>query len=1002
MHDQLSLMDQRTQRILSQRILPSSQQKIVDAHVSWWPVTGPDGIIGRGEPVPWDMARERSYTDISLPHLWGPPWGTSWFRVEVDVPDHAPGELELHIDLGWSDHSPGFQAEALVRDELGRAIKGLHPRNHWVPVHGPAGTHVFFIEAASNPLLLDVPPFSPTPDGDLATSGSEPLYTFRSAALVRVHHHVRALAADIDVMQGLARTLPEDSTRRWRLSTAIQRALDVLDTEDVPATAATAGAELGPDMRLPADADAMRVTAVGHAHIDSAWLWPLRETRRKVARTLANVVNLLEEGHEFHFALPAAQHVAWLIEEHPDLFERVRTWVNHGFIVPVGGMWVEPDAVLPGGEAMCRQFLLGQRFFERVLGHRCSGMWLPDSFGYSGALPQIAKLSGADWFLTQKLSWNQVNTFPHNTFLWEGIDGTRLFTHFPAADTYNSDLSCEELDYCQRSFKEKGHANSTLVPFGYGDGGGGPTREMIGRAVRMADLSGAPRVIRQSPDDFFNEASAELLNPEVWVGELYLELHRATFTTQCSTKRGNRRNEGLLREAENWWTMAAVDGLADYPFDELESCWRAVLLGQFHDILPGTSIAWVHDEITATHAEVSQRLSRLADEARHLLAGDGEDEVHFNASPIQRAGVPPLGAGPARPATGISLTAEGDGWRLASDKLELTFDSLGRLVRLLDRVAGRDLLPPEVPAGILHLVPDFPTMWDAWDTDRFQRTQPRIIDGFDEVTTRGNSLQASVSFGSSSASITWRLSDDGRDALIDVDVDWHEHDVLLKLALPLDLHTAEAAYETQFGHIKRAIHENTSWDAQRFEVSLHRWMHLGEPSYGVAIANDASHGCDVLRTARPGGGTYTTVRPSLVRGPRFPDPETDQGRHSFAFTVRPGTDIAGAIETGYEQNLPLTRTVGNPVEPLVEAKGALVESLKLAEDRSGDAIVRLYEPLGARRVISVLTRADFTVSAVDILEEPLEGVSLTSTGAGRWSIELHPFQILSLRLTEES
>lgn len=1002
MHDQLVLMDQRTQRILAQRVLPACQRPVGDADVSWWPVTGPDGHVGRGEPVPWATAREAEHTAITLPHAWGPPWGTTWFRLEVDVPEHEPGELELHVDLGWIGHSPGFHAEALARDDSGKVIKGLHPKNYWLPIPDAAGRHIFHIEAASNPLLLDVPPFIPTADGDLATAGTDPLYIFRTATLVHVDHDVRGLAADLDVLVGLAATLPEDSSRRWRLAVAIQRALDTLDTEDVPATAAAARAELLPAIELPADADAMRITAVGHAHIDSAWLWPIRETRRKVARTLANVVNLLESGHEFHFALPAAQHVVWLMEEHPDLFSQVRTWVDRGFIVPVGGMWVEPDAVMPGGEAMCRQFLQGQRFFEEVLGKRCSGMWLPDSFGYSGALPQIAKLSGAHWFLTQKLSWNQVNTFPHNSFLWEGIDGTRLFTHFPAADTYNSDLSPAELDHSQRTFKEKGHANSTLVPFGYGDGGGGPTREMLGRATRMSDLSGAPRVVRESPDRFFDAAKEELSNAEVWVGELYLELHRATFTTQCSTKRGNRRNEGLLREAETWWTMASLEGLGEYPFDKLEQCWRAVLLGQFHDILPGTSIAWAHQEMTATHAEVSERLTRLADEARRLLAGAGDQELFFNAAPFERDGVPALSAAPATPSAETALSTDGGEWLLTSEHLELRFDAGGRLIRLLDRDTNRDVLPPNAPAGILHLVPDFPTMWDAWDTDRFQRKQPRIIDSFDEITTTDDALTSSVRFGASTASLTWRLSRDGREVLIDVDVDWHEHDLLLKLVLPLDVHTGEAAYETQFGHIKRAIHENTSWDAQRYEVSLHRWMHVGEPGYGIAIANDASYGCDVLRTARSGGGTYATVRPSLVRGPRFPDPETDQGSHTFAFTLRPGTSIAEANETGYRRNLHPTAMLGKPVEPPVVVNGALVESLKLAEDRSGDAIVRIYEPNGTRKYVTIHTRPDLTVSVVDILEDPLEDVSITTDDSGRCSVELHPFQILTLRLQRKA
>ncbi len=1002
MHEQLSLMDHRTQRILAQRILPASQSFLADARVTWWPVTDSDGIVGRGEPVPWESARDARHEGISLPHPWGPPWGTTWFRLEVDVPEHAPDELELHVNLGWSDHSPGFQAEALARDASGRVIKGLHPRNNWLPIPDGAGTHVFHVEAASNPLLLDVPPFVPVADGDRATAGTRPLYTFRSAVLIRVEHEVRALAADLEVLSGLAETLPADSPRRWRLTTTMQRALDVLDTEDVRATAAVARAELSPALQLPADADAMVATAVGHAHIDSAWLWPVRETRRKVARTLANVVNLLESGHEFHFALPAAQHVAWLAEDQPELFERVRSWVAKGAIVPVGGMWVEADAVLPSGEALCRQFIEGQRLFETVLGQRCSGMWLPDSFGYSGALPQIATLSGADWFLTQKLSWNQVNMFPHHSFQWEGIDGTRIFTHFPAVDTYASSMTPAELHHAERTYKEKGYGNSTLVPFGFGDGGGGPTREMLQRASRMSNICGAPRVVHDTPDAFFRAAEAELRDPEVWVGEFYLELHRATSTSQCATKRGNRRNEGLLREAEVWWTMAAVQDLGEYPYDELQDCWRRILLGQFHDILPGTSIAWVHQEMAEEHEEISRQLVALADQARRLLAGTGELRVSFNAAPFSRDGIPALGASPTPGGKPIQLRKDDGHWVMSSDHVELKFDDAGRLISLIELSTGREVIPKGIAAGILHLIPDFPNMWDAWDTERFQRKDPRVIDSFDEVWMDGEQLRTRVAFRSSTATLTWSLSTDGREVLIDVDVDWHEHDQLLKLVLPVDLHTSEAAFETQFGHIRRAIHENTGWDAARFEVSVHRWMHLGEAGLGIAIANDASYGCDVLRDTHPAGGTYTTVRPSLIRGPRFPDPETDQGKHRFSFTLRPNTTISEAIETGYRRNLSLSEVVGHPVEPFVTAEGALIEALKLAEDRSGDVIVRLYESLGATSAVRFVAPQAYSAAAVNILEEPLSDIQISTVAPGEWSVALRPFQILTLRLSREA
>lgn len=1004
MHDSLPQIDARLKRVLTHRILPASATTVAEVTVSWWQPLGEDGTAGGAEPVALSEALAKKYLPLALPADWGPAWGTTWFRLEVDVPDND-GDLELRVDLGWADHSPGFQCEALAYDSTGRAIKGLHPRNHWLPVPRRAQRYVVYLEAASNPLLLDVVPFVPTEEGDPKTASRTPGFTFRTARLVRVHDEVVRLADELKVLHGLATRLPADSARRWRLSLAMQDALDELDIRRIVETAASARKRLRPVLETPADADAMHVTAVGHAHIDTAWLWPLRETRRKVARTLANVVNLLESGYPVHFALPAAQHVAWLSETHPELFERVRHWVACGSIVPVGGMWVEPDAVLPGGEAMCRQLLHGQLFFEHTFGRRCLGIWLPDSFGYSGALPQIAKLAGAQWFLTQKLSWNRRDTFPHNSFLWEGIDGSRIFTHFPAADTYNSDLSPADLDHAERHFKDKGRANSTLLPFGYGDGGGGPTREMIRSGELMRDLCGAPKVLDTSPDEFFAQAQAELTDPEVWVGELYLELHRGTFTSQCATKRGNRRNEALLRETELWWTMVAVAGLGEYPYDELAALWRSVLTGQFHDILPGTSIAWVHDENAAEHERVSGELVRLSNQARALLsASSAEDsagtqpaEIWFNGAAVAVCGVPALGAGVPEPSAAVSLSKTRQGWRLASEYLVAHFDSAGQLVSLIDVESGRETIPPGRPAGQLHLVPDFPTAWDAWDVERFQRNKPQIIDQY-QVESAGEVLRCVAEFHSSTATLDWALSRDGRALEVTVELDWHEHDLLAKLSLPLDVHATDAAFETQFGHIRRAIHENTSWDVERFEVSVHRWLHIGEPGFSVALANEASYGLDVLRAERSGGGSCVVVRPSLVRGPRFPDPQTDQGRHRFGFALQPGADITAAVALGYRLNHTPVRSAGGALVPLVSAEGAVVEAVKLAEDRSGDIIVRLYEAYGSRRRVLITGPKGFHALRVNLLEEELPGTSLEELAPGRWAANVHPFEIVTIRL----
>ena len=998
MHDHLGHMDQRAERIARERVAPASIEVVASARVSWWPVPDDEGIPGRGEPVSWQIARQAAYEPVELPLPWGPAWGTTWFRIEVDVPEHVAGDLELEIDLGWEDHSVGFQAEGLARDESGRVIKGLHPRNHWLPVPPEPGRHVWYVEAAANPLILGVPPFIPTPLGDKATSGTDPLYVLRSARLVRVHHAVRELARDIQVLQGIAAELPADSARRWRVAVALQEALNILDTERVVATADAARARLATVLRTPADVDSPQVSAVGHAHIDTAWLWPLRETRRKVVRTLANIVQLLDSGQDFTFALPAAQHVVWLQRDEPELLDRVRTWVDRGRIVPVGSMWIEPDAVLPGGEALCRQLVWGQRAFEQTLGRRAVGLWLPDSFGYSGALPQIATQAGAEWFLTQKISWNQVDVFPHNSFLWEGIDGTRIFTHFPPSDTYGAEITAGEAHRTERNFKEKGHAQASLMLFGYGDGGGGPNREMLARAERLADVAGSPRISLDHPDEFFTRARAELSNPAVWVGELYLELHRGTFTSQVATKQGNRRNEHLLREAELWWTTVMARGLGDYPWDELDSCWEVLLTGQFHDVLPGTSIAWVHREVDAQHAEITGRLNDLIVRAQRLLAGAGSEPVLFNAASHPRLGVPALGAGRPEPEAPVQLS-EGDGCvTLDNGVLTARFDD-GLLVSLRDR-GGRETLPPGERGGLAHLIPDFPNMWDAWDTERFQREDPEVIDRFDMNVGQddeGAYVETSTAFRASTLSLRWRLRD--QELHVRATVDWHEQDNLLKLVFPLDVHTTRASYETQFGYIQRDIHENTSWDFQRFEVSTHRFVHVAEPGFGVGVVNDGSYGLDVLRRSREGGSSHVVVRPSLVRGPRYPDPHADQGRHEFGFALVPNVGLDDTLAAAQRINLRPSVLMGSPVSPLVEVSGAVVESVKPAEDRSGDVIVRLYEAAGGRGPVTVSSELPH-LHVTTVLEDDVVERDLARTPTG-WETVLRPFELVTLRLGRE-
>src|SRR5690606_5402380 len=452
----------------------------------------------------------------------------------------------------------------------------------------------------------------------------------------------------------------------------------------------------------PAGHSPHQSSAVGHAHIDSAWLWPVRETIRKVARTTSSMTDLIDRTDDFVYGMSSAQQYAWVKEHRPEIWVRIKEAVTKGRFLPLGGMWVESDTVMPSGEALARQFSQGQRFFERELGVRTHGVWLPDSFGYSPALPQLVRRAGFDWFFTQKISWNQVNVFPHHTFWWEGIDGSRVLTHFPPMDTYNSQLSGEELARATRKFRQARQATGSLAPVGWGDGGGGTTREMTGRAERLANLEGSARVRWEHPDAFFERAREELAaakhgDSAVWVGELYLELHRATLTSQHMTKQGNRRNEQLLVEAEAWASAAAVRTGAPYPYDELDDLWQQVLLMQFHDILPGTSVAWVHREAVERHAVVTAGAQQIIERSLRALVGEGDVPLRANPAGFAQDGVAALGVAPVRapeaPASTLTELPDG-GYELGNDLVRITLDAAGHVTSAVDLATGRDAVAP--------------------------------------------------------------------------------------------------------------------------------------------------------------------------------------------------------------------------------------------------------------------------------------------------------------------
>lgn len=1007
MHSDPRRIRDRLTRFVEESLRGAIHTRTAPLDISGWEVPG--------EPVPFAEACGQSFEPFAAGTPWGRPWSTHWLRVRGAVPDDwaldSRHRAEVTIDLGFDGLAPGFQAEALAFRPDGTIVKGVSPRNSYLPVE-PGGVVDVFLELAANPGIPPESHWRTTSLGAKATADADQLYCVRKLELALVDREAWELLQDIEVARGLADQLPADHPRASQLWAALDGMLDVVDPDAVGVTASRARDALAPALAARATSSAHTLVATGHAHIDSAWLWPVRETVRKCARTFSNVVALMDEHPDFRFACSSAQQLAWVKESYPDLFSRIREKVAAGQFVLVGGQWVEPDTNMPGGESTVRQLVHGKRFFLEEFGVETTEVWLPDTFGYTASLPQIIRLSGSDWFMTQKISWNQTNAMPHHTFWWEGIDGTRVFTHFPPIETYNAELSPAELAHAQRTYRDHGAGTVSLAPFGWGDGGGGPTREMMAAAHRQADLDGSPRVHLGTPREFFERALAERDELPVWSGEMYLELHRGTLTSQLRTKQGNRRVERLLREAELWSTTASINLGHPYPYQQLERIWQRTLLLQFHDILPGSSISWVHREAEADHELLVAELEEMVQDAVRALTGAGDRRFAANSAPVAMVGTAAgaitatstsqLPAATIRPENPDGEAA--GGWVLDNGRVRAVVDADG-LLQSVCGASGRNAIAPGERGALLRLHRDVPDKWDAWDIDRHYRATAVDLDSAEEISASIRDgvavVEATRRIGASVIVQTIALGP-GQDAIdITLNVNWRERHKLLKLVFPLDVHADRSTSEIQFGHLDRPTHANTSWDEARFEFVAHRWLRVAEEGYGVAIANDSTFGHSVARETRPDGGTTTLVGLSVLRAPTFPDPESDQGRHTLRFALRPGASIADAATEGYRLDRSLREVVGShEVAPLVWSTDPAVriETVKLAEDRTGDLVVRLYESSGGRRSTVVATDAAVDhVQLVDLLERPLPDAAPFHGEPSRVTLDTRPFQIVTLR-----
>jgi alpha-mannosidase len=881
-------------------------------------------VAGPVDRIPVEEAATLDYRAAQVGERLGPLWATYWFRVRATVPDAWRGR---RVDLLWAS-----RAESTLWID-GRSIQGLH---------GPDFTRrpdALLLEQARGGEQLEVAI-------ELACNGLfgqlEAPPELEACHIALYDEDAWRLYHDFEILRALEASDTLEPSWGGKLRSELNRFCNEHDPAILAALYEHHNGTRAHDL-----------AAIGHAHIDTAWLWPLAETYRKLVRTFSSQTRYMDEYPEYRFACSQAQQYAWVKERNPDLWERIRAKVENGQFVPVGGSWVEPDCNMPSGESLLRQFIHGQRFFEDEFGIRCREFWSPDAFGYCSQLPQLMRLSGITRFLTQKLSWNRFNRPDSHTFMWQGIDGSEVLGHFPPVDTYNSDASVKEMLYGDHEFKDHESSGTSLLVYGYGDGGGGPTRAMLESLRRARDLQGLPRTHTATSDEFFEALEAEDAERPVVVGELYFEYHRGVFTSQAFTKRGNRVCEQLLHDVEFLSSARSA-----HPRAELDRLWKLLLLQQFHDILPGSSIGLVYDDARRDFAELESSLS--------ALLGTGDTPVNTIGVPRHEVGADPAGrlvVVEAEPyAAGRIIAGDEsvtmDGLVLENAHLRVRLGEDGSVESIVDKATGRETLA--APGNRLELYEDLPTKFDAWDIDPAHLETRQYCPPAESWSVVSNGpLRAEIAFERrigerSTLRQTVRLDAEARRVEFHTTVDWHEEHKLLKVCFPLDVLSPNATYEMPFAYAERPTHYSTSFDRARYEVPGHRWADLSEHGFGAAVLTDSKYGYSCYGNE---------LRISLLRAPKSPDPEADMGSHEFAYALFPhagGWREAGVVAEALRFNAPLRWTHGVTETSFasVDDPNLVLDTIKHGE-RSDSLVLRLYEAHGGRGAARLRLGAPF-------------------------------------------
>ncbi|WP_457566343.1 alpha-mannosidase [Caldithrix abyssi] len=871
-------------------------------------------LVDRQKLLSIEQVKKLPFSSIRIGEKWGEAWQVAWFHVKGKIPAGWAGkEVVARINLG---------GEGLIFTDSGEPLQSLSSYSVMDPtamrdvVHLPSTeTEVeFWIEVSSTEILGIHRLQDPT-----ERNGKRHGYYeshVRYAYLSTFNRSLWHLALDLDILFGLLKKLPQNSVRFIRILKVVNRAL--AEFADDIGRAEKARAVLRDALKSPACPTELTAFAIGHAHIDTAWLWPIDETIRKCGRTFSNQLMLLKKYPQYVFGASQAQHYLFAKEHYPAIYQAIKRLVKEGRWEVQGAMWVEADCNLPSGESLTRQILYGKNFFMDEFGVDVKNVWLPDGFGFSPSLPQILKRSGVEYFLTQKLSWNQVNDFPYSLFIWRGIEGSEVLAHFPPEDIYRSPLTPEYLIKGRENFMEKDIADEFLSLFGIGDGGGGPKEEHIENGLRLQNLEGAPKVKFASASAFFETVKKYRDELPVWTGDLYLEAHRGTFTSQARVKKANRQLEFKLRLAE---MLACCLPLQAYPADFFEENWKRLLLNQFHDIIPGSSINEVYQTVFKEYEQMFRSLDEMIKRtARQLFTENTNSLLVFNSLPftcdeviilpdgwsgavdddhqplqvqqlngktLAMVELPALGylnihRQDADSKPGPSMKNKDD-LLLENARIRYRFDPTGKLVEAYDKEAQHSIFLPGMRGNLLQLFEDRPNKWDAWDIDSFYEEQLlEIADAHTfqrlEAGPLRNAIRFTYRIGASTIEQTVYLRAHSKRLDFETAVQWHESHRMLRVAFQVNIQATQAAFDVQYGYFFRPTHRNSAWERARFEVAAHKYADLSQPDYGVALLNDSKYGYKVQDNE---------LNLNLLRAPTYPDPDCDRGEHSFVYSLLP-------------------------------------------------------------------------------------------------------------------